>query len=201
MCGELPPDAKLGLDALRKRFKVSYSPLREALSRLGAQGLVCILDQRGYRVAPVSPSGLREVIRLRLELEGLAMREAIMRGGPAWVAGLTDSYAILSELDVNVRSNDPERWEERHRQFHLALLQGCEMPLLLQFVSALLDQSDRYRRLFLRTRPHDRNVPAEHAAILEATLAGEADLAVALLQQHIKRTGENVLAAIEATGK
>ncbi len=200
MCGELPPDTKLRLDALRKRYKVSYSPLREALSRLGAQGLVCILDQRGYRVAPVSPDALRQIVRLRLELEGLALREAIKLGSPSWVAGLIDSYRFLAELNANAQAHDTDRWEHHHRQFHFALLQGCAMPLLLQYISNLLDQSDRYRRLFLKTRSHDRDVPAEHAAILDAARAREPDLAVALLQQHIKRTGENVLAAIDALG-
>jgi DNA-binding GntR family transcriptional regulator len=198
LCGEWLPGTKLRLDTLRKQFKVSYSPLREALSRLGAQGLVCIVDQRGYRVAPVSRSGLREVIRLRLELEGMALREAITRGGPSWVASLGDSYKLLDELTIHSRGIDDGRWEERHRRFHFALLEGCEMPLLMQIISTLLDHSDRYRRLYLRTHPHDRDVPGEHLAILEATLAREADLAVVLLQQHIKRTGENLLLATSA---
>lgn len=200
MCGEWPPGTKLRLDTLRKQFKVSYSPLREALSRLGAQGLVCILDQRGYRVAPVSPGGLREVVRLRLELEGMALREAIARDSPSWRAGLLQSHQILAELDAHARTNDSEHWEKLHRCFHFALLNGCEMPLLLQYISTLIDHSDRYRRLYLKTHVHDRDVPGEHAAILEATMAHEADLAVVLLQQHIKRTGENVMAAIDLNG-
>ena len=201
MCGAWPPDTRLRLDTLRKEFNVSYSPLREALSRLGAQGLVCILDQRGYRVAPVSGRSLKHVIRLRLELEGMALREAIANSDSSWLAGLVDSYEILNELSLDARSNDTERWEDLHRRFHFALLQGCNMPLLMQFISTLHDQTDRYRRLFLRTHAHDRNVPGEHGAILQATLAHEADLAVVLLQQHIKRTGENVLAAIGSAGK
>lgn len=198
MSGAWSPDTKLRLDTLRQQFKVSYSPLREALSRLGAQGLVTIVDQRGYRVAPVSGQSLREIIRLRRELEGMALREAILHGDDAWVAALTDAHTILSELSVDARTNDTERWEDLHRQFHFALLTGCDMPLLTQFISILHDQADRYRRLFLRTHRHDRDVPGEHAAILRATVAREADVAVALLQQHIARTGENVLAAIGA---
>ena len=194
--GEWPPESRLRLDTLREHFKVSFSPLREALSRLGEQGLVCIVDQRGYRVAPVSGGDLRHVIRLRLELEGMALRDAIATGGSSWVTGLVESHQTLNALSDDARTNDTERWEERHRRFHFALLQGCGVPLLMQFISTLHDHSDRYRRLFLRSHAHDRDVPAEHAALLDATLSREADLAVALLQRHIKRTGENVLAAI-----
>jgi GntR family carbon starvation induced transcriptional regulator len=196
MSGTWAPDARLRLDMLRKHFNVSHTPLREALSRLSEQGLVCIIDQRGYRVAPVSGRDLQQVIRLRLELEAMALRDAIAAGDSAWVAGLVESHQTLIELDAEARTNDTERWEERHRRFHFALLQGCGVPLLMQFISTLHDQSDRYRRLFLRSHNHDRDVPAEHAAILDATLARESDLAVALLQRHIKRTGENILAAI-----
>lgn len=200
MCGAWPPDSRLRLDTLRKQFKVSYSPLREALSRLGAQGLVCIVDQRGYRVAPVSAPSLKHVIALRLDLESMALREAIARNNSSWLLRLVESHDILNALSIDARTNDAENWEERHRQFHFALLQGCNMPLLMQFIAILHDQSDRYRRLFLRTHAHDRDVPGEHAAVLQATLAREADLAVVLLQQHIKRTGANVLAALDSTG-
>jgi DNA-binding GntR family transcriptional regulator len=198
MNGEWPPDSKLRLDTLRKQFNVSYTPLREALSRLGAQGLVDIVDQRGYRVAPVSSRNLQHVIRLRRELEGMALREAIVQGDTAWVDGLTDSHQALGELSGDARTKDPERWEDLHRRFHFALLQGCDMPLLMQFITTLHDHTDRYRRLFLRTNPHDRDVPGEHTAIMRAAQAREADLAVVLLQQHISRTGENVLKAIGA---
>jgi DNA-binding GntR family transcriptional regulator len=196
MCGELRPNSRLRLDTLRKQFKVSYSPLREALSRLGVLGLVSIVDQRGYRVAPVSRRSLEHVIRLRKELEAMALRESIAQGDTSWVAGLVDSHRLLSEMSADARANDTEAWEERHRRFHFALLQGCDMPLLMQFISILHDQTDRYRRLFLRTHSHDRDVPGEHSAILRATLGREADVAVALLQQHIARTGQNVLTAI-----
>jgi DNA-binding GntR family transcriptional regulator len=198
MNGEWPPDSKLRLDTLRKQFNVSYTPLREALSRLGAQGLVNIVDQRGYRVAPVSSRDLQHVIRLRRELEGMALREAIAQGDTAWLEGLTDSHQTLGEFSGDGRKKDPERWEDLHRRFHFALLQGCDMPLLMQFITTLHDHTDRYRRLFLRTNPHDRDVPGEHTAIMRAALAREADLAVVLLQQHISRTGENVLKAIGA---
>ena len=78
------PGVKLHLDNMREAFGVSLSPLREALCRLESEGLVKIEDQRGYRVTAVSPDNLKEVIRLRVDLEGTALREAIEHGDLAW---------------------------------------------------------------------------------------------------------------------
>src|SRR5512146_1702424 len=67
--GVLGPGAKLSIDELRSRYGVSLSPLREALSRLAAEGFVVLEDKKGFRVAPVSRDNCREVARLQDLLE------------------------------------------------------------------------------------------------------------------------------------
>jgi GntR family carbon starvation induced transcriptional regulator len=197
MRGELAPGAKLHVAELREKFAVSLSPLREALSRLGSEGLLEIEDLRGYRVAAISAANLSEVIRLRTELEPYALREAMARSDVAWRGGL---FEALSELEScprlpNVEENS-EAWELKHRLFHFALLGGCQMPILLDFLNTLHDLSDRYRRLFLQTNPPDRDVPSEHRRIFEAAHSGEVEVACALLRQHVQRTGQNVQNAL-----
>ncbi|MEQ4539321.1 MAG: GntR family transcriptional regulator [Billgrantia sp.] len=196
LSGELRPGAKLRLEALREQLNlsISRSPLREALSRLGAEGLVLIEDKRGYRVMPVSEKNLREIARLRIHFEGLALREAIAEGGRRWEAGI---IAAQYELDSIKRTDgmtleQQEVWEEAHRQFHLKLLEACDMPLLLNYCRTLHDLNDRYRRLYLQKNPFDRDTRSEHAAIVEATLERNADLACALLAQHTQRTTDNI---------
>src|SRR5659263_143495 len=90
LTGELAPGSRLRLEALRERLGLTQSrgPLREALSRLGAEGLVLIEDQRGYRVAPISEENLREIARLRVHMETLALREAISNGNHDWEADI-----------------------------------------------------------------------------------------------------------------
>lgn len=196
LSGELPPGAKLRLEALREQLdlSISRSPLREALSRLGAEGLVLIEDKRGYRVMPVSEKNLEEIARLRIHFEGLALREAIAKGDRRWESGI---IAAQYELDSIKRTDgmpleQQEVWEEAHRQFHLKLLEACEMPLLLNYCRTLHDLNDRYRRLYLKKNPFDRDTRSEHAAIVEATLERNADLACPLLAQHTQRTTDNI---------
>jgi DNA-binding transcriptional regulator YhcF (GntR family) len=78
--GTLQSGAKINLAAVRESLGVSLSPLREALARLTAEGLVEFKDNRGNRVAPVSIANLAEVTQLRIELESLALRHAMANG-------------------------------------------------------------------------------------------------------------------------
>ena len=84
LSGELKPGSKINLDTTRKALDVSLSPLREALARLIAVGLVELHDNRGYSVAPVSLKNLAEITRLRVETESLALSIAIKNGDSAW---------------------------------------------------------------------------------------------------------------------
>jgi len=195
--GEILPGEKLRLDDLRNSFGVSLSPLREALSRLSAEGFVVMEDQRGYRVAPVSTGNLIEVTRLRSTIESFALRESIALGDDRWESELVASLYRLSKLESDgVSGARLADWERAHRELHQQLLSACRMPLLLQFCATLHDLSDRYRRLFLEKNPIDRDVSQEHDNIVRAALERRADDACALLSQHVERTGANILAAL-----
>ena len=97
--GELIPGSKLRLDELRMMFGVSLSPLREALSRLSAEGFVVTEDQRGYRVAPISRQNLEEVTKLRALAETFALRESIRNGDDAWEGGVVASLYRINKFE------------------------------------------------------------------------------------------------------
>jgi len=198
LAGRRKPGGKLRLEALKSEFVVSWSPIREALSRLAAEGLVQAEEQRGYRVAPVSRSQLAEVIRLRTLLESMALQASIEHGDDAWEADVLAAHHRLSKLE-NRRYGSPlaEQWERWHRTSHETLIRACGMPTLLQFCGQLHDMNDRYRRLFLSAHKFDRNVAGEHRAITEATLARNAAKACRLLEAHIQRTGRNILQSMK----
>jgi len=199
LAGKRKPGGKLRLEALKTEFAVSWSPIREALSRLSAEGLVHAEEQRGYRVAPVSRSQLAEVIRLRTLLESTALQASIEHGDDAWETEVLAAHHRLSKLENRRQATpDAEQWERWHRTFHEALIRACGMPTLLQFCSQLHDMNDRYRRLFLSAHKFDRDVAGEHRAIAEATLAHHAAKACRLLEAHIQRTGRNILQSMKA---
>ena len=194
--GDFVPGCKLRLDELRATFGVSLSPLREALSRLAAEGFVQMEDQRGYRVAPVSEQNLMEVTKLRCVVEPFALRESIERGDDRWEGAVVASLYRLNKLERVDAPAEQDAWETAHRELHDRLISACRMPLLLQFSNTLHDLSDRYRRLFLTERPLDKAVRREHADICDAALERDAERACRILREHIERTGSNILRAV-----
>lgn len=195
--GRIAPGEKLHLKDLRMRFQVSLSPVREALSRLAAEGFVVLQDQRGYTVAPVSEPHLEEVTRLRALVESYALQQSIAAGDAAWEHGIVVRLRRLDALGHGSADDAAlQAWEAAHRDLHHHLIAACSMPLLQRFGSTLHDLSDRYRRLFLQGQPVDAAVAHEHAAICDAALRRDAAAACALLRQHIERTGHNVRATL-----
>lgn len=189
---KLVPGQKLHIAGLAKQFSVSLSSVREALSRLVADGLVQASDQRGFRVSPVSPADLKDVTQTRIDIEGLALRRSIERGDQAWLTSVEKAFAHLNAVPYR-HPDEPgshyEEWVIRHRVFHRTLVNACGSQWLLSFRDMLHEQSERYRRLSIRRETGMvRDVEAEHAAIVRATLKRDPDTAVSALSEHFQTT-------------
>jgi DNA-binding GntR family transcriptional regulator len=186
------PGQKLNVANLARQFSVSLAAVREALSRLVADGLVQASDQRGFRVSPVSQTDLEDVTQTRIDVEGIALRRSIELGDATWLASVEREYAALCKipfLDVDGLNMHNEAWVARHRIFHRTLVSACGSLWLLGFRDVLHEQSERYRRLSVRhgnSRPRD--VATEHRRIVEAILRRDADAAVASLADHYMTT-------------
>ena len=194
--GALVPGSKLAIEALAERYQTSATPLREALSRLVADGLVQKLEQRGFAVAGISADDLAEITKTRCWLEEIALRESIAAHSAAWQEALVLAHHRLTRTPRSLsdeRFQDNPDWEPLHRAFHRALIAGCGSRWLLIFCEQLADQHQRYRRLSAPRAFAKRGVKGEHQQLLEAALAGRADEAVALLHAHYQRTAKVIL--------
>ena len=200
--GEFEPDARLRVDELTRRFAASSSPVREALNRLSGQGLVRMLENRGFRVAPLTAEGVSDLARVRQLVECEALRDAIAHGDDAWEAqAVAAGHALgLAErrLGNEARPLDDD-WSARHRAFHMSLYAACTSPLLLDLADVLFDNAERYRRWAARYRTSPRRKHDEHQQLLAAVVARDSTKAVALLQTHITRTEQLVAAALHGS--
>ena len=109
----LKPGEKVLISLLARRLGVSLSAVREALSRLAAEGLVRAEDQRGFRVTPVSIEDLRDITRTRVDLEGLALRRAIELGDARWEERVRAAHDGLAATPLPPRGEPGpsfERW-------------------------------------------------------------------------------------------
>jgi DNA-binding GntR family transcriptional regulator len=191
--GALEPGGRLAIDALAAQYATSTTPLREALNRLVADGLVERREQRGFAVANVSATDLAEITKARCQLEEIALRESIAARTPEWEDAVALAYHRLTRTPRSLSENrfdDNPEWEPRHRAFHRALIVGCGSRWLISFCDQLADQHQRYRRLSAARAYRTRPVADEHRAILDAAIEGRADEAVTLLRAHIERTGK-----------
>ena len=97
--------------------------------------------------------------------------------------------------------DDRLEWEKRHREFHLTLISACNSSLLLGYCAQLQEQALRYRNLTAVVAYRERHENDEHAAIRDAALDRDADLAVKLLIAHFRVTGDIVVSSGAASRK
>jgi len=189
--GRFPPGSPLRFQELQALCGMSVSPVREALTRLVGEGLVEGAHHRGYRVATLSRAELDDLVRTRIQIEGLALERAIACGEEHWEARIMSSLHVLGRLPRR-RANEPklmdDEWERRHADFHAALLSACDSPILLQICRSLYDRADHYRRLSLAVETGPRDLHAEHEAIARAALARDAAEARRCLALHYEST-------------
>lgn len=195
---EYEPGARLRVEELGRRFDLSSSPLREALNRLAEQGLVRTLENRGFRVAPLTAEGVSDLARVRLLVECEALKDSMVHGDDTWEAGVVASAHALALVEKRIGDapralNDD--WSARHRAFHLGLYAACTSPMLLDLVDVLFDKAERYRRWSSQHRQEVRHKNQEHQALTSAVIARDADKAIELLRKHISRT-ERLVAAV-----
>lgn len=193
LSGRLRP-GRLTIRTLCERYGVGQTPLREALNRLAADGLLLAEDQRGFAVPGISAAELEELTRTRCWLEERALRESIAAATEAWEEALVLAAHRLSRTPRALEGGvlNPS-WEERHRAFHETLVGNCGSRWLISFCRQLTDRHQRYRHLAAGRSLAARDVDAEHREILEATLRRDADAAVALLTAHYWRTARVIL--------
>jgi DNA-binding GntR family transcriptional regulator len=190
--GSLAPGGKIRLREVAERFGVGMSPVREALNRLSRDRLVNQSDLRGFRVAPISESELDELMRARCWLNETGLRESIRRGDAAWEEAVVLAFHRLSRVPDRIASSpitaNPE-WDAAHRVFHRSLLEACGSRWIVDFCDQLFDVADIYRHVSRAAREAQAREPTdEHRAIMEATVARDADKAVDLLNRHFMRT-------------
>ncbi|WP_205473581.1 GntR family transcriptional regulator [Nocardioides sp. SYSU D00038] len=192
--GVLRPGSRLSPLALAEQYGVSLGVVREALTRLGEQGLVLSQPQQGFQVLPLSREDLLDLTSVRLDLEPLALRRSVERGTVEWRSQLIAAHHVLERTPEHDLGPDAscvvnEEWAVAHRAFHLQLLAGCGSRRLVEIATTLRDAAEVYRRWSTPLASEPRDVAGEHRAILQAVVEdGDPELAASRLAHHIAHT-------------
>ncbi len=193
------PGSKLRINDIAETSEVSLGAVREALSRLGAEGLVIAESQKGYRAAPLSVEDLRDLTEARLEIERIALARSIAHGDLDWETNLVAAWHRLSRSSERVEGAPhlaTDQWARAHGAFHEALVKACGSAKLLQIRSQLYQQTERYRR-YSGVVGRDRDVSGEHKRIFDATLARESGAATEAIAAHLRLTAKIITGSLE----
>lgn len=197
LSGELAPGDRVHLVDAAERLEMSIAPIREALRSLAADGLVISMPQRGYRVSELNIGDFRDVYRLRLRLDPMAVELGVPRLDAAQMSNLREAFSRLEHAYLR---NDRAAHSIEHRRFHFTIYEASGSAWLLRFIAALWENSVRYQRLSgdsgQRGPIADRI--GEHRDILLACEARDVTGAAELMHEHLLATIRTVEAALEA---
>ena len=191
--GALAPGSALDETDIARRFKVSRTPVREALRQLAASGLVEARAHRGAVVAQPSIERLDGMFEAMAELEALCSGLAAERMTPVERHRLE---AIHEELRTLSHAGDPERFHEVNEQFHNTIYAGSQNSYIAEITIATRARVRPFRRAQFRNLGRLAKSHAEHDRVVVAILRGDRNGAATAMRAHIERVhGEYALYA------
>jgi DNA-binding GntR family transcriptional regulator len=198
LTSDLGPGDRLTIDTLAREFGVSQTPIREALHRLDAEGIVVRNHLAGYRVAPkIGRSQFEDMVEIRLLLEPAAARRAAERMTPAEVADLTTLEEDMRSLHAQRGSDVASyaRFSEIDAQLHDGIAVGSQNGYIRDSLARLHPHVHLFR--LRSTSAITAEAIDEHRQILEAISARDPDAAAYAMRKHIENSARRFRAGFE----
>lgn len=195
LVGELAPGSRATQDELAQRLGVSTMPVRKALLRLAAEGLIEISPRRSFRVVQTTPDDIRDVYWIQARIAGqLAHRAAEVVDGDG-LAELAKAHDTFSEACATGR---PADLEAANWRFHRVVNRAAASPkLLLTLRAALRFIPDDFYCLVPDWAPVSER---GHRRILDALAAKDPDEARAAAEDHVREAADLLLSSFSAQG-
>jgi DNA-binding GntR family transcriptional regulator len=193
LAGVYAPGAALLQDTIAAEFGVSKIPVREALVRLRAEGLIDIHAHRGFKVRELSSAEVDEVFRLRLLMEPGAVAEGARR---ATASDHIAAREALRALSVAMAGRQLDDIGNLNCTFHLALILPRLHPVTFEILGRLHTMSQRYVRMHLKPPGRTGRATREHNALFETWAEGDAREAGLLTQKHIEETRDELVRSL-----
>ncbi len=196
MALKIAPGSRITVDNLVRDFNVSHTPIREALGRLEGEGLVVKTHLIGYRAAPqITKRQFDELYELRLRLEPYSAAKAATRMSADKLAMLREAAGVMARRDAR---DDRLRYSNFARQdavFHDKIMSCAENELIRETLAYQHTHFHIFRLMF-HARVTEEALD-EHAAILAAFEAADAEAAEATMRVHIERSRDRLLLAFD----
>ncbi len=193
LSGELAEGEAIRQELLAKEYDVSRMPVREALKRLSAEGLVQWENNRGGTVIKHSLREIGEIFDLRILIEVDLFRRAIPN---MTQADFDACEKLLSEMEGSYEADDVSQWGQSNHEYHMALYAAADRRMSKEFLERISLHSDRYVRIHLSVMKQRQPAKEDHRTLLELAAKGDVEGGAVLLQKHIERTKTELLEMI-----
>jgi DNA-binding GntR family transcriptional regulator len=200
--GELPSGTRLRQTALAEEFGVSRTPVREALRKLQASGLVELRPNRGALVRGLSSREIRDAYEVRAELEAMAARLAALHMRQDQLERLHHAQATFRDalartVEARERNGgsltaaETALWVEANDEFHQVIQEAAGNPVLVSTLAHLHRSfpRDLSRLVLAESTTLLRENVGEHEGILAAIEQRDAEAAGELMERHVRRAG------------
>ena len=191
----MPPGFQALEPEIAARLGMSRTPVREALLKLAADGLIELIPRHGARVLPMSPEDMGEIYEILTALEPEAAAR-LARAQPN-ADMLRPLERASADMERALRDSDLDAWAEADDRFHRKLVGLNGNRRLSGFVNTLFDQAHRARMMTLRLREPPVRSTQEHRDILDHIRAGDADKARHAFRLHRERAAAELLGILE----
>jgi DNA-binding GntR family transcriptional regulator len=190
---QIPPGAPIDEDVLGGELGIGRTPVREAIKRLALENLVTVFPRRGTFASEINITDLADISDVRIQLEGHAAYRAAQRIGAAQREELD---ALLAQLDRSQGSDDTEALMALDTRVHRFIHRAAVNPYLEESLGRYFNLSLRIWYLVLDRLPHLFTRVHEHAELLQAIAAGDADRARAIITEHIETFEREIRAVL-----
>ena len=182
---------------LAKEFEASRVPVREALNRLEAEGLVILRPRRCFVVASLDISEIAEIFELRMVLEEHASIVATKNRTSKDVSELKKILDLLESIEIDDPANIA-KWAAYNRMFHTRLFESSRRKHVCGITNMLRDKVERYVRVEVSMTGHLDRAQIEHRKVFKAFAEGNAERVGRLSREHCESTAERLLGALKA---
>ena len=189
--GRLAPGTKLDEEVVARRFKVSRSPVRDALRHLASTHLVEYKPRRGFTVAAIDVAGLQDMFEASAELDSLCARFCALRAGASERKTIEDLHARGLSA---VKARDLAEYSRLNEAFHRAIYSAARNRNLEALALELRQRLAPFRaRVFFNASNRMRTSADEHDTLARAIVKGDANGACDAMRAHAASSASNVL--------
>ena len=191
--GGLAPGESITVASIADAFQVSPMPVREAISRLMAANVLSIVSGRSIGVPELDPASFEDLRNVRMEIEILALRWAINRVSPEFIADLEKKLGIMIAAQ---QADEVKGFIQANYKFHFAIYHQAGSPILLDIISNLWLRISPYFHL-LREFGHFRISNTQHFSIVEAIRSQDVEMAINSLTDDITSSYNILVSALD----